>query len=395
MAQPATPFPIPATLSDLRAAPLSERERLGCSDTLREILQQPQTWRGTDTLIDGEATRDAFALDPRPTHIVLTGSGSSLYAGECLAPAVQAALGISCQAVAAGTLLAERDSVLPPGAGLLVSIARSGNSPESVGVVDDMLAHTPDWHHLAVTCNAEGKLATRYAGEPHVQTLLLDPVTNDRSLVMTSSFTNLVHAVGGLIPGTAGAGSRAAAVATTLIDRYGDALARWGVRPDLEAMLCLGDGAQHGAAREVALKLLEMSAGAVRVMTETSLGLRHGPMAWLNRPSHLLALLSGEAGMRSYQTDLLKELTRKRLGLSRIVVGESPDPEVVGEHGLAIDLPGLYALPAAQQAMVHVVAGQLLALFRCLSLGQKPDAPSEGVLTRVVESFTIHGGSSA
>lgn len=99
--------------------------------------------------------------------------------------------------------------------------------------------------------------------------------------------------------------------------------------------------------------------------------------------------------MRSYQTDLLKELTRKRLGLSRIVVGESPDPEVVGEHGLAIDLPGLYALPAAQQAMVHVVAGQLLALFRCLSLGQKPDAPSEGVLTRVVESFTIHGGSSA
>jgi tagatose-6-phosphate ketose/aldose isomerase len=42
--------------------------------------------------------------------------------------------------------------------------------------------------------------------------------------------------------------------------------------------------------------------------------------------------------------------------------------------------------------MVHVVVGQLLALFRCLALGQQPDAPSQGVLTRVVEAFAIHAG---
>jgi tagatose-6-phosphate ketose/aldose isomerase len=55
----------------------------------------------------------------------------------------------------------------------------------------------------------------------------------------------------------------------------------------------------------------------------------------------------------------------------------------------------LYALPAAQQAMVHAVVGQLLALFKCLALGQKPDAPSEGVLTRVVEAFTMHAEADA
>ncbi len=380
------------SLSELRSASASEHARLGCTDTLREILQQPQTWRDTAALIDGEAARECLAPTPAPARIVLTGSGSSLYVGECLAPVLQAQLGVPCRAVAAGTLLVDRASMLPGDEGLLVSIARSGDSPESVGVVDAMLAHAPDWRHLAITCNADGKLATRYADEARMRVLLLDPATNDRSLVMTSSFTNLVMAGSGLLPAVAD--GAVADVADALIEHFGDALAARGMR-DMDAIVCLGNGAMRGAANEVALKMLEMSAGAVRVMSETSLGLRHGPMAWLNRPSHLLAFLSGDAGRRAYETDLLKELSRKQLGLQRVVVGENLDPGWVGADGLGIDLPGLYALPAPQQAMIHVVVGQLLALFRCLALGQKPDAPSQGVLTRVVEDFTIHAGAGA
>lgn len=371
--------------------PLSEQARLGCVDTLREILQQPRSWRETAARVAGENVRRT--LEPTPSHIVLTGSGSSLYVGECLAPVLQAELGIPCRAVAAGTLLSDRAGTLPGDAGLLISIARSGNSPESVGVVDDVLAHAPDWRHLSITCNADGKLATRYVGDARMRVLLLPPDTNDRSLVMTSSFTSLVLAGSGLLPDLSG--EPVAAVAEVVFEKHGDALAAWGARGDMKAIVCLGDGAMQGAAREVALKLLEMSAGAVRVMSETCLGLRHGPMAWLNQPSQLLMFLSGDAGMRAYQTDLLRELTRKGLGRSRVVVGEKLDAGLVGTDGLGIDLPGLYALPAAQQAMVHVVVGQLLALFRCLSLGQQPDAPSQGVLTRVVEAFTIHGGGGA
>ena len=66
------------------------------------------------------------------------------------------------------------------------------------------------------------------------------------------------------------------------------------------------------------------------------------------------------------------------------------DPELVGPSGLAIDLPGLYALPPAQQLLIHTFVGQWLAFFRCLQLGHKPDTPSEGVLTRVVGEFTLH-----
>lgn len=378
------------SFSALRDAAPPVRERLGCADTFREILQQPATWRATGARLRGVREQGALAaaIDPAPSHVVLTGSGSSLYVGECLAPALQRELAIPALAVPAASLLTDRAAVLPRGDGLLVSIARSGDSPESTGVLDGMLGGEPDWKHLVMTCNASGALATAYRGESRVRVLLLDPVTNDRSLVMTSSFSNLLLCGSALAPADRNAGP-VAAVVDRLFERYGDALATWGSRP-LDAAVYLGSGANLGAAREAGLKMLEMSAGAVRVMSETHLGLRHGPMAWLNRDSLVVSLLSGRNDVRAYETDLLRELTRKRLGLRRIVVGENLDPEWVGDDGLAVDLPGLYALPSAHRAMVHVVAGQLLALFQCLALGEAPDAPSKGVLTRVVEPFAIH-----
>jgi len=37
------------------------------------------------------------------------------------------------------------------------------------------------------------------------------------------------------------------------------------------------------------------------------------------------------------------------------------------------------------------MAAQLLAFFRCLEEGLQPDSPSaNGVISRVVESFTLH-----
>ena len=52
----------------------------------------------------------------------------------------------------------------------------------------------PQIRHLAVTCNPSGRLATMYRDNDKVTTIVLDEKTNDRSLVMTSSFTNMVLA---------------------------------------------------------------------------------------------------------------------------------------------------------------------------------------------------------
>ncbi|NII07405.1 SIS domain-containing protein [Luteibacter anthropi] len=377
-------------LAALRAAPEARQRELGYADTLREILQQPATWRvtaGSQAVAHRELIERVLAF--RPEHVVITGSGSSVYVGEAVAPVLQAELGVPVRAIPAGDLLTHRVGVLAEGRGLLVSIARSGNSPESVGAVDAVLTHAPAWHHLAITCNADGALATRYTDDRRVDAIVLDERTNDRSLVMTSSFTNMLLAASEVAPGAAAPADGVAALAERVVDIYADALASM-ASSGRDTAVYLGSAGAFGAAREAALKMLEMSGGDTVTLAETFLGFRHGPMAWLNRKGLLVAFLSGDVATRAYESDLLRELNAKNLGATRVVVGQDIDPELVGASGLAIDLPGLYDLPPAQQLLVHTFVGQWLAFFRCLQLGHKPDTPSEGVLTRVVGEFALH-----
>ncbi|TBR39832.1 MULTISPECIES: SIS domain-containing protein [Dyella] len=387
------------TLSALRAASPQQQAEAGYADTLREILQQPSTWRATAALLRDPATREtlARALTPRPAHIVFTGSGSSMYIGECAAPAVRQGTGIATQAIAAGTLLTHASSVLPPGPGLLVSLARSGDSPESCGVVDRLLADAPDWRHLVITCNAKGKLATRYNHDPRVAVVVLDDRTNDRSLVMTSSFTNLLVACTGLLIGTSQEVSLAAidalaASVERIFEQQADTLAAMAQR-DVEAAVYLGSGGGIGEAHEVALKMVEMTGGKVITMAETYLGLRHGPMSSIRPTTLIVGVLSSDADVRGYELDLLRELARKQLGMGRLVIGERIPADALVAGDAAIELGDIHGgdVPVL---LAGVVTGQLLALFRCLQLGDRPDAPSEGVLTRVVQTFTLHGADA-
>ena len=382
---------VPIDLDALRSASAAEQQQRGYADTLREIFQQPATWADTARLQRSPLLQ--AALDPRPQHVVLTGSGSSMYVGECLAPTLQLGLGIPAQAISAGSLLTHWRSVLPPGKGLLISLARSGDSPESCAVVSRLLAEAPDYRHLIITCNAKGRLATSYRDDPRVNVLVLDERTNDRSLVMTSSFTNLLLAGTGLVQQSQGAGaanalSRLAGV-QRIFDEQADAIAAVAAA-DFSRVVYLGSGGALGAAHECALKMLEMTDGAVITMAESYLGLRHGPMSSLDEKTLVVGFLSPDPAVRAYETDLLRELSRKRLGMTRVLVGEGIASDLLGPGDLAVELPGLGATDDAVPLMADVVVGQLLAFFRCLALGGKPDAPSQGVLTRVVEHFPMH-----
>ncbi len=387
-------------LGELLSLPLAEQRERGYADTLREILQQPATWTGTaDLLRDPQVLQQLqAALTPLPSHIVLTGSGSSMYIGECLAPGLQLGLGVPVQAIAAGTLLTHWRSVLPPGAGLLISLARSGDSPESSGVVDRLLADAPGYRHLIITCNASGKLATGYRNDPRVTVLVLDERTNDRSLVMTSSFTNLLLAGFGLVQhegnDAIAAVNRLARSVQHVFDEQADALAAI-ARREFSNVVYLGSGGALGAAHESALKMLEMTGGAVVTMAETYLGLRHGPMSSLDEQTLVVGFLSPDPAVRAYEFDLLRELSRKQLGMIRVLVGEGIATDVLGPHDVAVELAGLSAEDDALPLLADVAVGQLLAFFRCLELGGKPDTPSQGVLTRVVEHFPMHSERSS
>jgi len=304
---------------------------------------------------------------------------------------------VPVQAIAAGTLLTHWRSVLPQQAGLLISLARSGDSPESAGVVNRLLAEAPAWHHLVITCNARGKLATNYVDDPRVTVLVLDERTNDRSLVMTSSFTNLLLAGAGLVRGRLGeaapaAVDRAATVVQRIFERQADALQAL-VGRGFSTAVYLGSGGALGAAHECALKMLEMTGGQVLTMAETFLGLRHGPMSGVHPSTLVFGLLSPDPAVRVFEVDLLRELSRKRLGVAKLLVGEGIPVDLMGPDDVAIELEGLapQAHEETPSLLAGIAVGQLLAFFRCLSQGGTPDTPSQGVLTRVVEDFAIHG----
>jgi tagatose-6-phosphate ketose/aldose isomerase len=355
--------------------------------TLEEILQQPATWVNTcERLIAARASLQELLQGVQT--LVLSGSGSSQFAGECVRTALRRGLGITVETIDGGTLLTHGVDAMPPARpALLVSLARSGNSPESCAAVSALLANDPETRHLILTCNGEGRLAGEHRGDPRVRAIVLDPRTNDRSLVMTSSFTNLVLAARflGLLndPNVyRGICNSLAESCRDLLQRYFGTFAEIG-GAEFDRVVYLSTSPQRGAAHESSLKMLEMTAGRVATMAETYLGLRHGPMSFVHDRTLIVCFLSGSP----YEDDLIRELNRKKLGCGKVLVGKRIDQDLLQPNDHAIEIAGV----KDDATLLHVVVGQVLAFFRCRKEGLKPDSPSEaGIISRVVEEFPIY-----
>jgi tagatose-6-phosphate ketose/aldose isomerase len=373
----------------------------GYSHTLREILQQPVTWPDTaarmcrSTALVTQAIADS-GLGTRRGGVYLIGSGSSLYAGASARESLVRAFGARVQPTAAGDILTHLDTTLPPDeAALVISVARSGNSPESCGAVDALLDQRPEAHHLVLSCSAKGKLATRYNSEPRVRTVLLDEATCDQSLVMTSSFSNLALAcrfpayLDRLQAFTDLSAALSAAVERLLMD-HGGRLSEVG-SGGFRSAIFLGSGDRFQSARESALKMLEMTAGQIATFPETFLGLRHGPMSAVHDDGLIVCFVSSDPVVRAYELDVISELDDKQLKARKVIVGDSIPAEFAREDDVIVKCPGLDAIGDMHAPLVDVVVGQLLAFFRCLSLGLKPDTPSPtGAISRVVREFRIY-----
>ena len=178
----------------------AERESLGLTHTLREILQQPQTWRQTYQKVQGlsqgidEFLTKAGLRTQRPLNVLLVGAGTSDYIGKSACALLQKEWGCNVQAVPSTDLLTNmEDHILPDVDYLWISFSRSGESSEGVAVLKQTLAAHPRIKHLVVTCNEKGKMA-RLGNRDNVFSVVLDDAVNDRGLAMTSSFSNMVIA---------------------------------------------------------------------------------------------------------------------------------------------------------------------------------------------------------
>jgi len=368
----------------------------GWHHTLREICQQPATWLETArAMIDVRDEIAASLADSR--RIVLTGSGSSQYVGEFAAPALRKELRRPVDVLGGGELLLRSGELIRDEPTLVVSVARSGESPESTAVVRTLLETEPRTTHLILTCNAQGKLAREFAGDPRVRVVSLSEEVHDRSLVMTSSFTNLALSVRflGWLDRTgefAALASRLDSASRRLLTAWPDRLGAF-VSGPINRIVFLGSGSRFGAAREAALKLLEMTGGKVATMAETYLGLRHGPMCFINERTLVVCFLSSDPLIRAYERDLILELDAKRLGARKLVAGvDDPGAGLCRGADLAVayEVPG-GEVDDAGLALLDVMIAQILGFHRCREEGLQPDSPSNrGIISRVVSDFRIH-----
>jgi tagatose-6-phosphate ketose/aldose isomerase len=372
----------------------NEKEARGLVHTPAEIAQQPLTWQKTWRLFEDccSALRK-FLADARREQwtIFLVGAGTSDYIGYAIAPLLRQGWGCEVVVAASTDLLTSRDDMMLPGRKYLwISFSRSGDSPEGVAVLEKALVECANVRHLVVTCNRGGRMGRIADENARAHVVVLDDAVNDRSLAMTSSFTNMVvfgQALAGLwseasFESVLDAMTRAAEF---LLDE-GAVLAEELALLEPERTCFVGTGVLAATAKESALKLVELTGGRVLAMSESALGLRHGPMSALNRRTIFTGFVSTEERRQRYELDLLSEVRAKDAVQKIVSVGGMSE---AADYVLFCD--AFARIPDGYRAPVDVIFGQMFGLFASMQCGFKPDSPSpDGVISRVVKGFTIY-----
>jgi tagatose-6-phosphate ketose/aldose isomerase len=286
---------------------------------------------------------------------------------------------------------------------LCISFSRSGDSSEGVAAIEEMLRRFPRVAHLVITCNADGAMARLARKHSRSYALVLDPETNDRGLAMTSSFSNMViagQALGYLndLDSYGAIVEQLARAAEPLLPRAADAAAKL-AKSGFRRVCFLGSGALAAAAAESALKVQELTAGRIFTMSQSFLGLRHGPLSFIDRETLVVAYLASDEQIRPYETDLLRELQQKELGATIAATGFAITHEAREAAQVTLDLDdgggNGKPVPDALRPPLDVIFGQLLGLFCSMEAGLKPDTPSPtGAISRVVSHVRIHSAQS-
>lgn len=359
---------------------------IGGLHTAEEIAQQPTVWSAlyASLRIQQEAI-DAFldgCLNDPLQRVILTGAGSSAYVGEIIADELNAAWPAQVRAIATTSLLTHPELYLDSAAPtLLVSFARSGDSPESLAAVNLVRDLAPHARLLNITCNPEGRLARGSASDPRAFNLLMPAASCDRGFAMTSSFTSMLLAALSVLgkPADRERLLPLGQLATQALREWAGPVAALAAVP-VERVVYLGSGPLEALARESALKILELTSGQVAAIANTPLGFRHGPKSVLNGASLVVIFNSAKTLARRYDEDLANELLRDQVAGRVVTVGPGSD--------IGIDTP---AWPDAWLAPLWLLVAQQYALHQSALLKLRPDNPFvTGTVNRVVQGVTIY-----
>lgn len=365
--------------------------------TAREIVQQPETWKKTIAqmaAIRPQLQKFIGQVTTQPDYeVILTGAGTSEYVGNALKPALHLPMKGHVQSFGTTDIVSSPHTYLSPEKPtLLVSFARSGNSPESVGAVlaADRICNCV--YHLFITCNKDGALAKAAQARSNCFCIVLPPETHDRSFAMTSSFTNMyLAALLAFLPAEECALPAVINAAQRFLDASAETLKALSDVFPFDRIIYLGTDVLRGIAQESALKILELTAGKVAALHDTAMGFRHGPKSVVHANTLVVIYLSDLPETRRYEMDLLKELFRDKKGNRIMAVSNGFDKEIEPLCDYYIALESGTTMPNWLLAPMYVPVAQCLALYRSLSLHVTPDNPfPTGEVNRVVKGVTIY-----
>ena len=379
----------------------AELEKLGAKITTREIEQQPELWQQTWSIYQNNKTKITDFLNQinqkwGKVRVIFTGAGTSAYVGNTIMPYLQKngdRKKYDFEAIDTTKIVSTPEDYLAKDTPtILVSFARSGNSPESVATVELAKKLVTNLYQIAITCAPEGHLAQDLEGDSTGLVLLMPEKSLDQGFAMTGSFScmslmallvfdtltdeNKEHIV-----------SQLAQMGKNVIEREDEIQSL--VDIDFNRITYIGSGSLGGLAEETRLKILELTAGEVAALFDTSMGLRHGPKSFLDKKTIVFDFVSNNTYTRQYDLDILNEIRDDQIVPLVMAVGQEKEGQDFS--GKSFMFAEKELLPDAYLALPDVMFGQTIALLTSIKVNNKPDTPSPtGTVNRVVKGVTIH-----
>ncbi|WP_027637010.1 SIS domain-containing protein [Clostridium butyricum] len=377
---------------------LEELEKIKAIFTATEIRQQPELWRETYKLIlDQKESIQGFINKnvDKNTRIVLTGAGTSDYVGDTVALELNKKLEAKVEAIATTDIVSNPNEHIEKNVKtILVSYARSGNSPESIGAYDLFENNVDDITQIVITCNKDGDLAKRCVNNEKNMLVLMPEKSNDKSFAMTSSFSCMTLATL-LIFDIENIENNKEFVEIVLAQAEEILDNRWSeikqlVDYEAERVVYLGSGTLKGLCQEMALKNLELTSGQVTTVCESVLGFRHGPKSIINDKTLVIIMATNEEYTKLYDIDLIKEI-HNDLGNHKLAVITYENDEIMKENCTNYICIDGKAIPNIYKVFNYMIFGQMFGYLNSLKLNISPDNPRpDGTVNRVVKGVVIH-----
>ena len=373
-------------------------KEIGAIYTATEIRNQPKLWEETYNIVKGNEEKIKGFINRKlkgNTRVILTGAGTSDYVGDTIYLHLAKKLKLRVEAIATTDLVSNPAEFIEEDTPtILVSYARSGNSPESVGAYDIFEENVKDISQLVITCNGNGELAKKASQGENNLCLLMPELSNDKSFAMTSSFSCMLLA--SLLAFDIDNLEENKKYIDIVVNQGNDILDnKWQEVKDLvdydaKRVVYLGSGALKGLAQEMCLKNLELTSGKVVSVCESVLGFRHGPKSIINDETLVIFMNSTNPHTNLYDMDLIREIHGDSGNHKLAVISYNKNAELNSTCDKYLSVDG-HAVPEVYTVFNYMLYGQLFGLFNSIKLGISPDNPRpDGTVNRVVKGVIIH-----